>query len=294
MCVIAIKYFKDNGFVGVKNRDRNYSPTIIIKQSYKNNNERMLLWDKETKYTEGVNKYGIAILSSAVATKKDEKEVKKGKSSKNKSFYSPDGKKIRTALLEKTIDKAFNKLIELKLSGNTIVFTKDKCYLLESGINENGEYIFNKSEIGKNDVAVRTNHGIKIKWLGYQYGIDDKQDYSRKSSDERYKIALKYVKTAKTPNELFDSISNSDTNKDKQLNPLRVRTGKEGELYTTGQIMIIPKLNQLTYRPIECEIEFDWSKLNDPKSKTFFEIVSTRRLMNKKLESFKHYYFKNK
>ena len=289
MCVIAIKYFEKEGWVGVKNRDRNYKPTIKIKQSYRGGLERMLLWDDDTKYTEGVNEYGIGIVSSAVATKKDEKE---GDKVSPETFYSPDGKKIRTALLEKTLDKVVDKLIELQLNGNTFIYTKDNCVILESGVNIDEEFVFDKSTLKKDEFAVRTNHGIKFKWLGYQSGIDDEQDYSRKSTISRYDISVKLIKDVSTPSDLFDAVSDSSTEKDPQMNPLRVYTGKKDELFTTGQIMIIPKLHQLTYRPIECDMDFDWTKLNEPKSKTFFEIVSVRRLTNESddLTSFKTFY----
>ena len=74
MCVIAIRFFKDIGWVGVKNRDRNYRPTVHIKQSFRNNVERLYIWDEKTKYTEGLNEFGVSILSAAVAVKDDEKE----------------------------------------------------------------------------------------------------------------------------------------------------------------------------------------------------------------------------
>ena len=100
MCVIAAKYFEKTGWVGVKNRDRNYKPTVHVRQSYRGGIERMYIWDEKTKYTEGLNEFGVSILSAAVATKKDEQEGFKNdeQDDVDRPFFSPDGKKIRKAL----------------------------------------------------------------------------------------------------------------------------------------------------------------------------------------------------
>ena len=45
MCIVAVKYFPETGWVGVKNRDRNYQPVIKIKQSFRNDIERMYILD---------------------------------------------------------------------------------------------------------------------------------------------------------------------------------------------------------------------------------------------------------
>jgi len=54
MCIVALKYFTDGGWVGVKNRDRNYKPNIRIRQSFRDDVERLYIWDDKTKYTEGI------------------------------------------------------------------------------------------------------------------------------------------------------------------------------------------------------------------------------------------------
>ena len=123
MCVIVAKYIDGVGWVGAKNRDRMYRPKIHIKKSFRKKVERLLMWDADTKWTEGVNQYGLAMIGSASGGAKDMK-----KDELPSTDPSPDGKKMRTALLEKTPDKALKSLIGDEIIGSTIVFTKDTCF----------------------------------------------------------------------------------------------------------------------------------------------------------------------
>jgi hypothetical protein len=50
MCVVVAKYFPDKGWIGVKNRDRNYIPEISFKRIQKSGTEIMLFWDDVTQY----------------------------------------------------------------------------------------------------------------------------------------------------------------------------------------------------------------------------------------------------
>jgi hypothetical protein len=43
--------------------------------------------------------------------------------------------------------------------------------------------------------------------------------------------------------------------------------------------MIIPSQKTLYYRPIICDINFDFWRLNQPNSKTFFELVGMREVI---------------
>ena len=74
MCVIVAKYLEGLGWVGAKNRDRTYKPTITIKKSFRNGVERLLMWDTDTKWTEGVNEYGIAMIGAASGNPKQMKK----------------------------------------------------------------------------------------------------------------------------------------------------------------------------------------------------------------------------
>lgn len=280
MCVIAAKYFASTGWVGVKNRDRNYKPVIKIRKSFRQDVERLYIWDEITKYTEGINEYGIGILSASVAVKSDEKEIDKVRKNKKKTnIYSPDGKKIRKALLEKNINKAIKKLIELKLIGNTIIFNKEECFVIESANNQN-KYEYKIKSIPQDKTVVRTNHGILLKYTGYAPDRVDKfGNNSRQSSVNRLKIVREEIEKIKNPYDMLDCISNTD-NKDPQLNPLRMDDRHIKSIRTTGQIMIVSGDNSLHYRPIYCKTIFDYDKINSPVSKTFFEIISNRKLLS--------------
>jgi len=287
MCIVAAKYFPEVGWVGVKNRDRNYKPIIKIKQSFRNGIERLFMWDEKTKYAEGINEFGIAILSAATAVKNDEKEG--GKSSaptKKAEFYSPDGKRIREALFEKTIEKVVAKLIEVEIPGNTLIFTKDKCILLEGTFlvdketGEEKEYIYKTKVIKKDETVVRTNHGVLLPDAGYQLDSEEeKHRTARISSDARKKKVEQDIQKVVNHVDMLDCVS-SLKNSDPQLNPIR-KSKKHGKdiMVTTGQIMICPSEKTLHYRPIWSEVEFNFDKFNGIKNQTFFEIVSTRKLI---------------
>ena len=287
MCVIAAKYFEGTGWVGVKNRDRNYKPTIRIRQLMRKGVERLVIWDEVTKYTEGVNEFGVCILNAATDVKKDEKiGVSRPKSKKPKrgdpGFYAPDGIRIRNALLEKTPEAALQFLIEAELRGSTLIFNEEKCYLLEGMHEERGRknWVYKVQEIKKTETVVRTNHGILIDWAGYPKNSDDEHMInSRKSSEERLRVARQDILKVTEPEKMMDAAS-STKNSNPQLNPLRIekRHGKK-ILRTTGQIMLVPKEKTLHYRPIWGDVEYDDGINHDIKSKTNFEIISSKKLL---------------
>jgi len=283
LCIVALKYFKEVGFCGVKSRDRNYKPNVIIKQSTRKGIERMLLWDEKTKWTEGLNEFGVAILSSAVAVKKDEKEGSVATDEQG-PFMSPDGKKIRTALFQKTPKKALTSCIDLELSGNTLIFDSETCFLLEGAfVDKKFNYKF--KEIDKDQSVVRTNHGLMIA-SGYKSDSDDKHiRIASKSSVSRMLRVRKDIKKVQSHLNLLDAISDV-SNEDTQLNPLRKsETHNKSILVTTGQIMICPKELTMYYRPVWCDVELEnFSDLNSEKSKTFFQIISNRKLIQTNLE----------
>lgn len=287
MCVIAAKYFKGVGWVGAKNRDRNYLPTVNIVQSNRTGTQRLYLDDEKTRYTEGLNEYGVSILSASLSIKSDEKEGDKAiKNRRASNYMSPDGKDIRDALLNKTIKGALDLLIERELSGCTLVFDQKECYLLEGGftvrkkdVDEDNprDYIYKVEKI--KDYVVRTNHGILLPQLGYKKDTDDKHfQLARKSSEERLRVAREEVDKTTDPLELMNALSTTP-NDDSFMNPIRTGDTKKEDMVTTGQILLIPNEKTMHYRPIFSEVNFKYSKLNGPDAKTFFEIVSSKKLL---------------
>ena len=281
MCVVAAAHYPEVGWVLAKNRDRNYSPVIKMVQTKRGGVERLYLYDLQTGYSEGINEYGVSIISAAVAVKTDEKEGGKKTGKDKANGTSPDGRRIRKALLEKTVDKALKSLIESKIPGNTIITDGKVCYLLESGYKpedlERTDYKYEVIKCRKEEVYVRTNHGIALPFLGYSKKNPD-QVKKRESSDSRLEIATKEAKKANDPLELLNALGS--TPKDNpQMNPIRLDKNSPEDMLTTGQILLIPAHKTLTYRPTLSEVELsNYNKINGVKSETYFEIISNRQL----------------
>lgn len=304
MCVVAVKYIDEYGWIGAKNRDRNYPVDLEIVTSNRKGIQRLYIDDQITRWTEGINEFGVSIISASLSVKSDEKEggKAKGKGKGKKNMVSPDGLAIRNALLLKDPLSAVKLLIEAELAGSTFVFNKNKCYLLEGGFtmkkaaateDSPREYKHSLKEIKKGDVCcVRTNHGIDLPFLGYAKDAKDAATKkNRKSSELRWKITNDAVKSLNiaTPYDFLDAMSMTP-NDDPFLNPIRKGDPKKGDMVTTGQLLLIPTECSLHYRPIYSKVSFDYAKLNDgEKAKTFFEIISSRKLL-----SFKEYFDINK
>ena len=291
MCVIAVKYFDGIGWVGAKNRDRNYQPKIRIIQSNRKSIQRLYIDDELTRYTEGLNEYGVSILSAALSVKDDEKESDKIVPGKREDGYmSPDGKTIRDALLFKTPKEAVAHIVEKELAGCTVVFNEFDCYIVEGGFTVKKkdandetprEYISKVSHM-KNSVdnyLVRTNHGVFLPQLGYQKDSEDENKArSRKSSESRLEIARKNIKACTDPTAMLDALAVSPE-EDKFMNPIRIGDTEKGDMVTTGQLQLVPSDKTMHYRPLFSHIEVKYSKINSPEAKTFFEIISSKKLL---------------
>jgi len=273
------KYLPKLGWIGVKNRDRGYYPVINIRKSNRDGIERIYIWDENTGYTEGLNETGVSIISASMATISDEKgQGTTAHEGASRDYLSPDGKKIRTALLEKNCKSALGSLVESELTGHTLVFSPDRCYLLESGY-RNGDFVHKIEEIRNNNTCVRTNHGILLPWAGYQRVADDPSHSRKRVSSEVRKIKAELgLRPAKTLDECMEAIlDHSDSNP--QLNPCRI-DDRDGYMKTTGQLALVPSQLTLYYRPVWSGINFDYDKLNNGDEKCFFEILSQRPLYN--------------
>lgn len=287
MCVVIAKHLPEYGWVIAKNRDRNYKPVVSIKQSNRNGVQRLYMHDDKTRYTEGVNEYGVAILSASIMVKKDEKEGNAAAGSDDQSertYYAPDGYRIRTALFKKTAKSALNTLISMQIPGNTLIADDNDCYILEGafrdyhGPNKKYEYRFKK--LRKTDTVVRTNHGIDLPWAGYQENKDNPHEKaSRKSSINRLRIVQKQMDSIKNPEDMLQVLS-SRPEKDPQMNPIRL-DDRRRSMKTTGQLLVIPKERTLHYRPTYSEISLkNYNNINSTKNKTFFEVISSRKLFD--------------
>lgn len=283
MCIISAKYFDRIGWVGVKNRDRNYIPEISFKRSTANGVEIILFWDDITKYCEGLNSGGVSVLSSSLMVKDDEKEI-----TTRAKTPSKDGKKIKRALQFPNVKAVAKSLIDSKLPGNTLIFDKKTCYLLEGCWTPNGgynrdEYDYKIREVPHDTTVVRTNHGIWLPWAGYQHKDDNiNQTMSRISSESRYAIADHVIPFADSPSELIDLLAGTYID-NPQLNSLRT-AHKRKQMRTTSQIMIIPSEYTLFMRPVQSHMTFNFWKFNNPKYKLWVELLSNRILYKHRKE----------
>jgi hypothetical protein len=273
MCVVVAKWFENIGWVAVKNRDRNYTPEISFRRVDDNDGiERLLFEDDVTKYMEGINSAGLGILGASLMVQDDEKEITKGKKSKS---GSPDGIRIKQSLSKGSARESIRLAIGLKLTGHTIFVDEDDCYLLEAS-KRNDKYEYKAGKIPKGQVVARSNHGIWLPWAGYQRGKDKNQELSRISSEARLAQAEYVVNTAKTPQELIDSMCKMYINSP-QLNIMRTDTERK-KMRTTAQLMTIPSEKTLFCRPVSSTMTFDFWKLNKPGASTWVEILSNRAL----------------
>lgn len=272
MCVILAKYFEDKGWVGAKNRDRNYTPEISFDYSERGPVDRLMLHDTMTGYKEGINSNGVGILSASLMVQNDEKEV-----TRRSTDHSPDGVRISKALQSANAKDAAKECIRLELTGNTIIFDQNNLFLLEACNDFDGNYQYKIKKIPKDQTVARTNHGIWLPWAGYQRNDDDKaQTLSRISSEARLLQAESVVKAAEDPEDLVDMMCQIIIN-DPQLNIMRTNTARK-KMRTTAQELCIPSERTLYCRPVSSHIEFDFWKMNKPNRNCWIEILSNRAL----------------
>jgi hypothetical protein len=275
MCVIVAKYFDNVGWVGVKNRDRNYVPDLSFRKKKNKNTEVLYFWDDITQYCEGMNDNGVCVLSASLMVLDDEKEI-----TVRTKTPSKDGVKIQKALRLTNIKAVAMSLIKQKLPGCTIIFDRETCYLLEGawapGGYEDKDYKYKIEEIPHDQTVARTNHGVWLKWAGYQYSSDDSETASAISSRSRLIIAEHIAKHAETPAQLIDWLTKKYVD-NWQLNALRL-TDEKKMMRTTAQLMLVPKENTMFVRPIQSNITFNFWKLNGSDSKLWVELLSNRVL----------------
>ena len=245
MCLVAVKYFPQmSSWVGIKNRDRSSKPLIRVRKSFRRGVERLYIWDDSTKYTEGINEFGVSILSAGFDAERD----------------TVDGLAIRTALFEQTPELAAQKIFDLRVRGRTYIFTKEKAFV----------------------VHIEDDNGTPVNMVNMQLSPSDPHVFISTEGPmdefERWKVAMKETKLSRNATELLDGMSVTDA-ENPQDNPLIIDT-KRRSMRTIGQTMIIPSEMTMHYRAIWGDVRFRLDKLNSPSEKTFFEIVSNRRLIN--------------
>jgi len=255
MCVIASLYLENQAIL-VKNRDRKYKASIKVIHELIDGVEVLYIHDLDTGYSEGLNEYSIGITNAALLVNQDERQgiVE----STRRTAVSHDGDKIRKALSLNNIESVVNYLTDYKnrkpqhngLKGITLVSNTKTKYIIE-GTTKHTPLIV---EVPKEELIVRTNHGIYYPGAGYNTGL------KKQSSVSRLEISERELKKVDKVSKVLNTLSNQYI-KDNFLNPYRRES--EYQIFTTGQILT--NLSTLT--------------LQYNSDRTFCEFVGYERLL---------------
>jgi len=255
MCVIASLYLENQSML-VKNRDRKYKASIKVIHELIDGVETLYIYDLDTGWAEGLNEYGIGITNATLMVNQDEREGLIIKKRKNTVSY--DGDKIRKALSLNNIESVVNYLTDYKnrkpqhngLKGITLVANTEIKYVIE-GTTKHSPLVV---EVPKEELIVRTNHGIYYPGAGYNTGL------KKQSSVSRLEISERELKKVDKVSKVLNTLSNQYV-KDNFLNPYRRES--EHQIFTTGQILT--NLSTLT--------------LQYNSDRTFCEFVGYERLL---------------
>lgn len=248
MCTVVAKYFPKTGWVVVKNRDQNYQPKVTFKdKNIGSTKEILVVYDKTTNYSEGMNSKGVTIVTATLAPLS------------KLEHDAADGARIYDALMKESVEDAAKLLKSKKMTGYSFIFDKDNFILIEGArIDGTGEYHSTMRRIPKDEIVVRTNYGTDLPWAGYVMGKTDKMDQQRKSSESRRKLIEKAAPQAKTPAELLNIMSAKYTD-DLQLNAFRVAS-EDRQMRTVLQCLLVPNNLAFYIVPVQTKLEVSTDK----------------------------------
>lgn len=253
MCIVAAKYFEGTGWVLAKNRDQNYIPvTTFIDKPDPKVGEIFVLDDMKIKYKEGMNHTGLTIITTSLTPLISIED------------NEADGKNIYAALHMTDPEEAAKFFISKKMTGYIFIGTQEKMVLVEAARKDKGdkqgigEYVATTRVIPKDEIVVRTNHGIDLPWAGFQTGYTETQDMWRKSSERRKEIAEEQMEKAKNPVEMLNGLA-AWVDDDLQMNVFRIES-KPGQMRTIFQWALVPKTSTVYIRPIQTRMDLRVTK----------------------------------
>jgi hypothetical protein len=231
-CIIVSKEVGDK-FILAKNRDRAYKPKLEIVHQLINGVEVAYIHDMITDWSEGMNEFGIGIVNSALMVGNDEVEKKLVKKT---GKPSKDGKKIRTALSNKTLKEVIKAALKTDggINGHTFVSSPKHMVSIEKTSKHKPDIKLHNTE----HPVVRTNHGHIFTDAGYTHG----EKYL--SSKMRKIEAEKTVEKVGDWTEIAQAMRKEFFPKESQLNMRR--QGKD--MFTSSQTVM-----NLTDRILEVE-----------------------------------------
>lgn len=231
MCIVASIPTEDGPYL-LKNRDRNYRPNLRLFHLTWNGMETAVLTDMHTEWLEGMNEAGIAIVNSALAVDRDEKESKKRKEGKKTN----DGKRILRGLKFNTPEEAIESLTTYRkgIKGHTFLATKDALWSIEAYPG----YRPIITELDPTKLHVRTNHGHLYDGIGYKR--EDGEDYY--SSHIRKRLAERVLSDVNSAEEIIKAIHTQIFEPLSPYNMVR-RTDK---MRTSSQLVLHPASGEVT------------------------------------------------
>jgi cation transport regulator ChaC len=245
-CVVAVTEI-DGASVMLKVRDRNYVPRIKVIRDLVAGTEIAHLFDTWTGWSEGVNEYGIGVVSSALLVEVDEgqKKVPTGDSG--------TGRKIREILGAQTMDAAIEILMGNLVKGCTFISDGKRSVLVEYDGNPNKGGTEPELHTLKSGVTmVRTNHGVFLEGAGYTDEYQDGSDL--KSSEVRRDTAEKVLGSVAEVGDVAAAMARS--RKKDRADPLNaVRADPDG-MTTSTQIVIDPSAKTLKIYLVPDEVDF--------------------------------------
>ena len=214
-------------FVLAKNRDRHIPPVCsIVRKLSKNGTEMCLMYDKRTRYLEGMNEHGIGILNATLMNEED--------SSIRSGYNHRQGNIIHRALCCDTLDEAIGIICTHSggLEGHTIVSDPLRMFHVELSAGY-------KAHVEQLDPTTgwdaRTNHGIHFAEAGYM--PRDGRIYL--SSNYRKAIAEIELNGVESEKDIFSVLRQQHNDPDSHLNMHR-RVPKDAKEHpgfiTTSQI----------------------------------------------------------
>ena len=216
-------------FVLAKNRDRKVPPTVqIVRKLSKKGTEMVLMYDKRTRYVEGMNQHGIGILNATLLNEED---------SRSRSGYNHrQGNIIHRALCSKSVMEAVGILATHSggIEGHTIVSDPLRMFHIELMHGQQAKVSPLDPTTGWD---ARTNHGIHFSEAGYM--PRDGRIYM--SSNYRKSIAEIELTDVKSEQEIMKVMRQQHNDPDSHMNMHR-RVPKDapehGGFITTSQIVM--------------------------------------------------------
>ena len=228
-----------------KNRDRMFTPTIqAIRKLSKRGVEMVLMYDKRTRYVEGMNEYGIGIINSTLLNRED--------STIGHSYNNKQGNVIHRALCCTDLKSAINTIISHKggSEGHTIVGDMTRVYHIEKSYHLGTKVTQLDPTTG---FDVRTNHGIQFPNAGFV--PKDGSDYL--GSHIRKALAEMELVSARDENDVLRLLRQQHHEPDSNFNMKRRAKIPKKNMFTSNQLLMNLSKLEFTLAIFEDHCNFD-------------------------------------